>query len=434
MLNEKTNATEADEKTDLIRSAEILAIGTEVLLGDLVDTNTAWLSARLAALGVSVYRHVTVGDNKQRIVAALLEASSRADLVITTGGLGPTSDDLTNECLGLAAGRQMVEYPEARRHVDEMFARFGREPTSSNYKQALFPEGSRLIPNPLGTAMGALLELDGALVATFPGVPIEMKRMFEETLEPFIKPRTEGSIVSRTLWFTGIGESALAEKVQDLLDASDPTVAPLAGQGKVRLRVTARAASLEEAEKRIEPVAEEILNRLKKYYFGEDDETLEGVVGRLLTEKGATLALAESCTGGLLAKRLTDRVGSSAYFVEGLVTYSNEAKERLLGVPHELLVEHGAVSEPVARAMAEGVREDADTDYGLSITGVAGPDGGTEEKPVGLVFVGLSDVRGTVAEKLDLSAWARSREAIRERSANRAFDLLRHRILEKDKS
>jgi nicotinamide-nucleotide amidase len=434
MPNEKTNATEADEKTDLIRSAEILAIGTEVLLGDLVDTNTAWLSGRLAALGVSVYRHVTVGDNKQRIVAALLEAASRADLVITTGGLGPTSDDLTNECLGLAASREMVEYAEARRHVDEMFARFGREPTSSNYKQALFPEGSRLIPNPLGTAMGARLELDGALVATFPGVPIEVKRMFEETLEPFIKPRTDGSIVSRTLWFTGIGESALAEKVQDLLDASDPTVAPLAGQGKVRLRVTARAASLEEAEKRIEPVAEEILNRLKKYYFGEDDETLEGVVGRLLTEKGASLALVESCTGGLLAKRLTDRAGSSAYFVEGLVTYSNEAKERLLGVPHELLVEHGAVSEPVARAMAEGVREDADTDYGLSVTGVAGPDGGTEEKPVGLVFVGLSDVSGTVAEKLDLSAWRRSREAIRERSANRAFDLLRRRILEKDKS
>jgi nicotinamide-nucleotide amidase len=434
MPNEKTNAIEADEKTDLIRSAEILAIGTEVLLGDLVDTNTAWLSGRLAALGVSVYRHITVGDNKQRIVAALLEAASRADLVITTGGLGPTSDDLTNECLGLAASHEIVEYPEARRHVDEMFARFGREPTPSNYKQALFPEGSRLIPNPLGTAMGALLELDGALVATFPGVPIEMKRMFEEMLEPLIKSRTDGSIVSRTLWFTGIGESTLAEKVQDLLDASDPTVAPLAGQGKVRLRVTSRAATLEEAEKRIEPVAEEILNRLKDYYFGEDDETLEGAVGRLLTEKGATLALAESCTGGLLAKRLTDGAGSSAYFVEGVVTYSNEAKERLLGVPHELLVEHGAVSEPVAHAMAEGVREDADTDYGLSITGVAGPDGGTEEKPVGLVFVGLSDASGTVAEKLDLSAWRRSREAIRERSANRAFDLLRRRILEKDKS
>src|ERR687883_2143279 len=438
MQNENTNVTaanaEGDAKADVIKSAEIVAVGTEMLLGELVDTNRAWMSSRLAALGVSIYRHTTVGDNKQRVVAALQEAASRADLILTTGGLGPTSDDVTNECLGLVAGREMVEYPEARRHVDEMFDRFGRKPTSSNYKQALFPEGSKLIPNPLGTAMGALLELDGTLFATFPGVPIEMKRMFEETLEPLIRERTDGSIVSRTLWFTGIGESALAEKVQDLLDASDPTVAPLAGQGKVRLRVTARAASLEEAEKRIEPVAEEILNRLKKYYFGEDDETLEGVVGRLLTEKGATLALAESCTGGLLAKRLTDRVGSSAYFVEGLVTYSNEAKERLLGVPHELLVEHGAVSEPVARAMAEGVREDADTDYGLSITGVAGPDGGTEEKPVGLVFVGLSDVSGTVAEKLDLSAWRRSREAIRERSANRAFDLLRRRILEKDKS
>src|ERR687886_923283 len=438
MQNEKTNAAEAgaetDAKVDVIKNAEIVSVGTELLLGELVDTNTAWLSGRLAELGVSLYRHTTIGDNKERIVAAFREAASRADLVLATGGLGPTSDDLTNESLGLAAGREMVEYPEARRHVDEMFERFGRKPTPSNYKQALFPEGSTLIPNPIGTAMGAILEHDGTLFATLPGVPAEMERMFEETLEPLIRERTEGAIVSRTLWFVGMGESALAEKVQDLLDASDPTVAPLAGQGKVRLRVTARAATLEEAEKRIEPVAEEILSRLKEYYFGEDDETLEGVVGRLLTEKGATLALAESCTGGLLAKRLTDRAGSSAYFVEGLVTYSNEAKERLLGVPHELLVEYGAVSKPVARAMAEGVREDADTDYGLSITGVAGHDGGTEEKPVGLDFVGLSDASGTVAEKLDLSAWRRSREAIRERSANRAFDLLRHRILEKDKS
>src|ERR671933_1552383 len=357
MSNEKTNTTEADEKTDLIRSAEILAIGTEVLLGDLVDTNTAWLSGQLAALGVSVYRHITVGDNKQRIVTALLEAASRADLVITTGGLGPTSDDLTNECLGLAARRKMVEYSEARRHVDEMFARFGREPTSSNYKQALFPEGSRLIPNPLGTAMGALLELDGALVATFPGVPIEMKRMFEETLEPLIKSRTDGAIVSRTLWFSGLGESALAEQVQDLLDASDPTVAPLAGQGKVRLRVTSRAATREEAEEKINPVADEILSRLGDYYFGEDGETLESALGRLLTERGATLALAESCTGGLLAKRLTDIAGSSAYFKEGLITYSNESKERWLGVPNQMLLEHGAVSEPVARKMAEGARK-----------------------------------------------------------------------------
>ncbi len=417
-----------------INSAEIITIGTEMLLGDLVDTNTAWLSSRLATLGVGVYRHTTVGDNRERIVGALGEAAARADLVISTGGLGPTSDDLTNECLAVVSGRGMVEYPEAREHVDEMFRKFGRKPTANNYKQALFPEGTELIPNPLGTAMGALLEADGTLFATLPGVPSEMKRMFEDTLEPLIRARSDGSIVSKTLWFAGIGESALAEQVQDFLDATDPTVAPLAGQGKVRLRITTRAATQREAENKIVPVEQEILARLGDYYFGEDNETLEGAVGRLLKERGATLALAESCTGGLLAKRLTDLPGSSAYFKEGLVTYTNESKERLLGVPHDLLLEHGAVSEPVARHMAEGVRKLASSDYGLSITGVAGPDGGTKEKPVGLVFIGLSDAGGTIAERLDLTAWARSREAIRERSANRAFDLLRLRLEGRNKS
>jgi nicotinamide-nucleotide amidase len=417
-----------------INSAEIITIGTEMLLGDLVDTNTAWLSARLAALGVGVYRHTTVGDNRERIIGALREAASRADLVITTGGLGPTSDDLTNECLSVVADREMIAYPEAREHVDEMFRKFGRKPTLNNYKQALFPEGSELIPNPLGTAMGALLEAGGTLFATLPGVPSEMKRMFEETLEVLIRDHSEGSIVSRTLWFAGIGESALAEQVQDFLDATDPTVAPLASQGKVRLRITTRAATQREAEEKIAPVEKEILSRLGDYHFGEDDETLESAVGRLLTERGATLALAESCTGGLLAKRLTDIAGSSAYFKEGLVTYSNESKERWLGVPKVMLLKHGAVSEPVACKMAEGVRQISGADYGLSVTGVAGPEGGTKEKPVGLVFVGLSDAEGTFAERLDLSAWARSREAIRERSANRAFDLLRLRIEERNDS
>ncbi len=417
-----------------INSAEIITIGTEMLLGDLVDTNTAWLSARLATLGVGVYRHTTVGDNRVRIASVLREAAARADLVVTTGGLGPTSDDLTNECLAAVTGRGMVEYPEAREHVDEMFRKFGRKPTPNNYKQALFPEGTELIPNPLGTAMGTLLEADGTLFATLPGVPSEMKRMFEETLEPLIQARSDGSIVSRTLWFAGIGESALAEQVQDFLDATDPTVAPLAGQGKVRLRITTRAATQEEAEEKIAPVEREILSRLGDYFFGEDDETLESAVGRLLKERGATLALAESCTGGLLAKRLTDIAGSSAYFKEGLITYSNESKERWLGVPEEMLLEHGAVSEPVARKMAEGVREIAGADYGLSVTGIAGPDGGTEAKPVGLVFIGLSDARETFVERLDLSAWARSRGAIRKRSANRAFDLLRLRLEERNDS
>ena len=324
----------------------------------------------------------------------------------------------------------MVEYQKAREHVDYMFQRFGRKPTANNYKQAMFPEGTELIPNPVGTAMGALVEWEGTLFVTLPGVPTEMKSMFGETLEPLIRARSEGSIVSKTLHFAGIGESALAEKVQDFLDAKDPTVAPLASQGKVRLRITTRAATEEEAQQKIAPVEKEVISRLRDYFFGEDDETLEGAVGRLLQERGATLALAESCTGGLLAKRLTDMPGSSAYFTEGLVTYSNEAKERLLGVPHGLISEHGAVSEPVARAMAEGARRISGADYGLSVTGVAGPDGGSEEKPVGLVFVGISDAEDTFAEKVDLTAWARSRAAIRERSTNRAFDLLRLRLEE----
>jgi nicotinamide-nucleotide amidase len=411
-----------------IESAEIVTVGTEMLLGDLVDTNTAWISQRLAELGVGIYRHTTIGDNFERIVAALRDAASRSDLVVTTGGLGPTSDDLTNACISTLTGREMVEYQEAREHVDTMFERFGRTPTSNNYKQALFPEGTELIPNPVGTAMGALVEWEGTLFATLPGVPTEMKSMFEETIEPLVRARSEGSIVSKTLHFAGIGESALAEKVQEFLDATDPTVAPLAGQGRVRLRITTRAATDREAQEKIAPVEKEIIARLSDYYFGEGDETLEGSVGRLLGERGATLALAESCTGGLLAKRLTDMPGSSAYFTEGLVTYSNESKERLLGVPHALLVDHGAVSEPVAREMAAGARRVSGADYGLSVTGIAGPDGGTEEKPVGLVFVGISDEKDTFAEKLDLTAWARSRDSIRERSANRALDLLRLRL------
>src|SRR5215213_5626724 len=378
-----------------------------MLLGDLVDTNTAWISQRLAGLGVGIYRHTTVGDNPERIVAALRQAASSSDLVVTTGGLGPTSDDLTNACLSTLTGREMVEYPEAREHVDRMFTKFGRKPTANNYKQALFPEGSELIPNPVGTAMGALVEWEGTLFATLPGVPTEMKSMFEATLEPLFRARSEGSIVSKTLHFAGIGESAVAEKVQDFLDATE-----------------------KEAQEKIAPVEKEVIARLSDYYVGEDDETLEGAVGRLLQERGAILALAESCTGGLLAKRLTDMPGSSAYFGEGLVTYSNESKERLLGVPHALIMDHGAVSEPVAREMAEGARRVSGADYGLSVTGIAGPDGGTEEKPVGLVFVGISDENDTFAEKLDLTAWARSRDSIRERSANRAFDLLRLRLEE----
>jgi len=254
-------------------SAEIVAVGTEILLGSLVDTNTAWLSQQLAALGVAVYRHTTVGDDKGCLIAVLSEAAARVDLVLSTGGLGPTSDDLTNDALGQAMGREMAEYPEARRHIDEVFDRFtGRRPPPSAYKQALFPEGSELISNPLGTAIGALLETDHALLATLPGVPAEMQRMFEETLEPLIKKRSEGVIVSLMLTFAGISEEELGEEIQDLLAAPDPTVAPLVGpgeigRGEVHVRITTRASTREEAKQRVEPVAEEIISRLSDYYL-----------------------------------------------------------------------------------------------------------------------------------------------------------------------
>ncbi len=254
-------------------SAEIVAVGTEILLGSLTDTNTPWLSQRLAASGVVVYRHTSVGDDKGHLTAAFSEAAARVDLVLSTGGLGPTSDDLTNEALGQATGRYVIEYAEAKRHIDEVFDRFtGRRPPALAYKQALFPQGSQLISNPLGTAMGALLETDDALFATLPGVPVEMQRMFEETLEPLIKERSEGVIVSVVLKFAGISEEELGEEIRDLLATSDPTVAPLVGpgeigQGEVHVRVTTRASTRKEAKERIEPVAEEILSRLSDYYL-----------------------------------------------------------------------------------------------------------------------------------------------------------------------
>jgi nicotinamide-nucleotide amidase len=261
-------------KVRRLASAEIVAVGTEILLGSLVDTNTAWLSRQLAASGVPVYRHTAVDDDRDRLVAALSEAASRADLVLSTGGLGPTFDDLTNEALGRATGREMVEYPEARRHVDRVFRRFtGREPPPSAHKQALFPEGSELIVNPLGTAMGALLELDGVLFATLPGVPAEMRRMFEETLEPLIGGRSDGVIVSVVLEFSGISEEELGEEIGDLLGSSDPALAPVVGpgevgRGEVHIRLTTRASTREGANEKLGPLAEELARRLGEYYLG----------------------------------------------------------------------------------------------------------------------------------------------------------------------
>ena len=329
---------------------------------------------------MGIYRHTTVGDNTERIVDPFTRSLHRSALVITTGGLGPTSDDLTNACLSTLTGREMVEYPEAREHVDEMFQRFGRKPTANNYKQAMFPEGTELIPNPVGTAMGALVEWEGTLFATLPGVPMEMKSMFGETLEPLIRARSDGSIVSKTLHFAGIGESALAEKVQDFLDATDPTVAPLAGQGRVRLRITTRAATEEEAQEKIAPVEKEVIARLSDYFFGEDDETLEGAVGACSATRRNPGPRRE--LHGRPARQAPDGHAGVLSVLHG-------------GPRHLLQRGQGAPARGAARP-ALGARRRLRSrrprdgrgraqDLGRRLRAlrhrIAGPDGGTEEKP-----------------------------------------------------
>ncbi len=410
-------------------NAEIIAIGSELLLGQVVNTNAVWLSQRLAEIGISVIYHTTVGDNPGRIENALKTAVDRVDLVFTTGGLGPTEDDITIAILATAFNARLVEYPEARAHIDDFFRRLHREPISGSYRMALLPEAGTMIPNPVGTAPGVIFKTGKATLFTFPGVPKEMEAMYRGTAKGYLRSLSPRVILSRTIWFAGIPEAALGEKVADLMAGTNPTVGILASWGMVRLRITCLADDENEAMKLIKPVEEEILRRAGQYHFGFDEDTLEKVVGELLRQKRMTLAVAESCTGGLITKKITDVPGSSDYLVEGLVTYSNEAKEKLLSIPVELLKRNGAVSEEVAKAMAEGVRKAAGTDYGLSVTGIAGPDGGTPEKPVGLVYIGIGTPRETKVYRYLMGHFPR--DVIRERTAITALNLLRLEILEK---
>lgn len=372
--------------------AELIMVGTELLLGQIVDTNAAYLAQQLARCGINVYHKTTVGDNWTRLAAVLGQALNRADIIITSGGLGPTEDDLTKEVLAAVVGRDLVLDEEALAHLESWFSRQGRVMPERNRKQVMLPRGAQAIPNQWGTAPGVLLELGDQVVVCLPGVPRELRGMMETTVLPFLEKRygAQGVIRSRTLRFCGIGESQLEELVRPLLASSNPTVAPYAGTGEVKLRVTAKAASEEEAWALIEPVQREIERLAGEWLYGYDDDTLEAVVARLLLERGRTLAVAESCTGGLITHRLTDIPGASGFLREGLVTYSNEAKMELLGVSPETLGKFGAVSPQCAREMALGARRRARTDYAVATTGIAGPGGGTPEKPVGLVYLAVA--------------------------------------------
>ncbi|MEW6723648.1 MAG: competence/damage-inducible protein A [Bacillota bacterium] len=402
--------------------AELLSIGTELLLGQIANTNAQYLARELNALGIDVIWQTTVGDNPGRLADAFRQAMARADLVLATGGLGPTSDDLTREILAEVLGLPLLVHQPTLEALEAAFAARGRVTGSGNRKQARLPEGSRPLQNRQGTAPGVFLPLShDKLVVLLPGPPHEMIPMFQESVIPRLRQQLgpEGkTTVSRTLRFVGIGESALAELVQDLLDQANPTVAPLAAPGDVMLRITAKAKSEADARALMAPTEAEIIRLAGRWCYGMDDETLASVVGRLLIGRKATLAVAESCTGGLLGGALTAVPGASRYFIGGVQAYDNRVKKQLLGVARADLELAGAVSPETAIAMARGVQNLLGCDYGLSITGIAGPGGGTPEKPVGTVWIGLASPGGVDA--FGELFWG-DRTQVRERAVSAAL-------------
>jgi nicotinamide-nucleotide amidase len=409
---------------------EIIGVGTELLLGQIVNTNAAWIGQRLADVGWDCLRHTAVGDNEQRIAETIREALDRADAVIVTGGLGPTQDDVTREALAAVAGVSLVRQPELEQWLRERFARMGvQRMAEMNLRQADVPEGARVIDNPRGTAPGLIVEIDGKPTYAVPGVPREMEGMLERVVLPDLAARAgEGrAIVSRTLRTVGVGESRLAERLTPLWEEAgtgEVTLAYLASPGEVRVRLTAVGATREEAMAEIAPVEARVREELGDIVYGTDDETLEAVVGRLLRERGLSLATAESLTGGLLGGRVTGIAGASDYYLGGVVAYATDAKASRLGVDPDLLAAEGPVSEQVAAAMAAGARSAFGADLGLAATGVAGP---TEQsgRRVGTLCLGVADAVGTATKTLTAPG---DRTQVRLWTCSVALDLLRRRL------
>ncbi len=410
--------------------AYILSIGTELALGQAVDTNSAWIARALAALGIRSLRHETVADELPDIRAALHRAARAAKLVLVTGGLGPTQDDLTRQALADALGVPLEPHAESLAQIRAFFERRKRVMPEVNQVQALCPRGARPLSNPSGTAPGIHAQLEGADCYLLPGVPSEMKTMFQEHVLPELRRQARGAVlVSRRLQCYGAGESEIGERIADLMQRGrNPEVGTTAELGVIGIRINARASSAEAAEQLLDQQEGILRERLGELVFGSGEETLAAAVGRLLQARGQTLATAESCTGGLLAAQLTDVPGSSAYFRGGLITYSNELKTGLLGVAAAQLAEHGAVSGPVAHDMAVAARLRCGVDYALGLTGIAGPTGGTDEKPIGLVYLALAGPAGVQTRELRLGSDA-SRYSIRMRACGAALNLLRLHLL-----
>jgi nicotinamide-nucleotide amidase len=413
-------------------TAEIICVGTEMLLGDILNSNAQYLAQQLAQLGIPHYYQTVVGDNPERLKEVIEIAASRVQILIFTGGLGPTPDDLTCETIADFFGVPLKERADIIEDIAEKFAQRGRVMSANNRKQALIPQGAEILPNPTGTAPGIIWQpRPGLTIFTFPGVPSEMYQMWTQTAVPFLKSQGWGKeiIYSRSLRFWGIGESALAEKVAPYFNLTNPTVAPYAGKGEVRLRISAKATDSTTAEALITPIEKQLIEIAGLDYYGANDDTLASVVGNLLRSSGETLSIAESCTGGGLGQMLTEIPGSSDYFWGGVIAYDNSVKIGLLGVNPEDLEKFGAVSATVAEQMAAGVKNRLSTTWGLSITGIAGPTGGTKAKPIGLVYIGLAGPGDEVTSFEHHLGTIRGRSLIRYVGGNSALDNLRRRLL-----
>lgn len=407
--------------------AEIVSVGTELLMGQIVNTDAQFIASHLAPLGYRALYQVTVGDNPARLAGVVQSALARADVLLFTGGLGPTDDDLTKETVAQALGLEMAVVPEEEARLRAYFASRGKQMTPNNLKQARFPTGSIILPNPNGTAPGCIMEADGKAAILMPGPPRELYPMFRDHVLPYLEKRSGVRLHSRELRIFGMGESEVTYRLRDLIAAqSNPTIAPYVKTSEVTLRVTAQCQDDAEGERLVVPVIDTILARLGSIVYSTNGESLPALCVRLLLTQGATLAVAESCTGGMLASSIVDIPGCSACFLEGAVTYANGAKVRRLGVSEGTLATDGAVSLACAQQMAEGLRAGAGATYALATTGIAGPDGGTAQKPVGLVYVALAGPGRTEVRKLCLSS---DRARIRTAATLHALDLLRRSLL-----
>ncbi len=411
-----------------MQRAWIISIGTELTLGQCVDTNAAWLANQLAALGIIAERHITVSDDLSEIIAVLARAGERTELILITGGLGPTADDLTRQALAEVAGVDLVLDETSLAQIWEFFEHRNIKCPEPNRVQALIPRSGRAIENTCGTAPGVFVELGRVPCYAMPGVPFEMKKMFTRDILPALQKNAGRVLQSRRLNCYGLGESDIGERLRDLMEpGQNPQVGTTAALGVISVRINAAAESVEQADVLLDETERIVRERLGTIVFGIEDETLAAAVGRELSQRGRTVCTAESCTGGLIGKLLTDISGSSEYYVGGAITYANELKQELLGVSGDDLANNGAVSEPVARAMAGGARERFQADYALATTGIAGPAGAAPDKPVGLVYVALATPDEIIVHRRNFGG-DYPRDVIRQRAAHDALNLLRRHL------